>query len=499
MDYDNGNSNDPILLQLDTADNAEYYVQFNRKAGANSGTVEGGDQVMITKEESSATRPRSFLMAKLSAGGSYVIENYDGSGRPLTLEVTEIDLSTNPPFASISITTGNPCSTDNDCDDGKFCNGAETCGTNGYCTDGSNPCPSTQSCSEASGGFCGECQSVTLELTTDNYPTETSWQVTDPNSVIIDSGGGYTTQSTAQPVVTIGDDLPCLAEGDHTFTINDSYGDGICCAYGSGSYTLRDQNGAVLHQGGEFGSTESKLITVAVPAPSAPTKAPTKAPTEPNTPAPTKAPTKAPTRAPTRAPTKAPTKAPTNSPTRDAGKVCIENKLSFENNLCRFNSDCCGFVNDANPGCACKLDPLLSMMVCRDENMGVQMCVPQPSNAPSLLPSQHPSDVPSGDPSEHPSDAPSGAPSDVPSGNPSESPSDSPSMGPSTTAERCAAFNSGQWVNGACSVTSDCCGHEQGGCACLRTNTGTFTCQNQSVTDPFGALLPGTCQTDPTR
>jgi len=40
----------------------------------------------------------------------------------------------------------------------------------------------------------------------------------------------------------------------------DSYGDGICCGFGTGSYNVEDENGNVLISGGEFGASESILF-----------------------------------------------------------------------------------------------------------------------------------------------------------------------------------------------------------------------------------------------
>jgi len=44
-------------------------------------------------------------------------------------------------------------------------------------------------------------------------------------------------------------------------TINDSYGDGICCAYGTGNYTITS-DGNTLVSGGEFASTETTNFCV---------------------------------------------------------------------------------------------------------------------------------------------------------------------------------------------------------------------------------------------
>jgi PKD repeat protein len=90
--------------------------------------------------------------------------------------------------------------------------------------------------------------SVSLSLTTDNYGSETSWELRTAGGSLIDSGSGYGNNTTYNFSWT-------LAEGDYTFTINDSYGDGICCSYGNGSYTLTDSASEVIVTGGAFGSS----------------------------------------------------------------------------------------------------------------------------------------------------------------------------------------------------------------------------------------------------
>jgi chitodextrinase len=91
---------------------------------------------------------------------------------------------------------------------------------------------------------------VTLSLTFDNYASETSWSLVSGGSTVA-SGSGYTANGST---ITETFNVPA---GDYTFTINDAYGDGICCSYGSGSYTLRDAGNNVIASGGDFGSSES--------------------------------------------------------------------------------------------------------------------------------------------------------------------------------------------------------------------------------------------------
>lgn len=110
------------------------------------------------------------------------------------------------------------------------------------------------------GGSCAPCvcdgTEVTVSITLDNYPEETSWQITSGGSVVA-SGGTYGSQPDGSTVSI----TECLPDGCYTFTINDSYGDGICCSYGNGSYSVQG-GGDVLASGGSFTSSESTNFCV---------------------------------------------------------------------------------------------------------------------------------------------------------------------------------------------------------------------------------------------
>ena len=94
---------------------------------------------------------------------------------------------------------------------------------------------------------------VTLTLTTDDYASETSWTLKDSLGNTIASGSGYANNTTYTETFT-------GLVGRHTFRIADSYGDGICCNYGNGSYSLVDGDGTTLKSGGSFASSESTDI-----------------------------------------------------------------------------------------------------------------------------------------------------------------------------------------------------------------------------------------------
>jgi len=112
---------------------------------------------------------------------------------------------------------------------------------------------------------------LTLELVFDRYRSETSWELTDDQGNVMDSGGDYgpdfgSNGEYPHPPIAI-ENLP---DGDYVFTIFDEWGDGMCCQYGNGSYTLiQDSDEVVIVTGGAFGDDESTAFTLPFVAPPA--------------------------------------------------------------------------------------------------------------------------------------------------------------------------------------------------------------------------------------
>jgi len=96
---------------------------------------------------------------------------------------------------------------------------------------------------------------ITLRITTDNYGSETSWTLKNASGATVESGSGYGNNTSYTFDWN-------LSEGAYTFTINDSYGDGMCCSYGNGSYALKNGS-TTLVSGGAIGSSESTDLCVA--------------------------------------------------------------------------------------------------------------------------------------------------------------------------------------------------------------------------------------------
>lgn len=107
--------------------------------------------------------------------------------------------------------------------------------------------------------FTSGSNPLTLTIVLDNYGSETTWEIRNGSNQVIASGGPYSNQQNGMVVTT----NLCVEDGCFDFTINDSYGDGICCGYGQGSYQLVDDlTSNVLASGGSFNYSETTNFCV---------------------------------------------------------------------------------------------------------------------------------------------------------------------------------------------------------------------------------------------
>jgi len=121
---------------------------------------------------------------------------------------------------------------------------------------------------DGGGTTCADDGAMALTITFDNYPEETSWSITSGGSTV--ASNSYSTSNADGSTVT---QSLNLADGDYTFTINDVYGDGICCSYGNGSYSLTS-GGSSVASGGSFTTSESTTFCVESAGGGADTQAP---------------------------------------------------------------------------------------------------------------------------------------------------------------------------------------------------------------------------------
>lgn len=99
-------------------------------------------------------------------------------------------------------------------------------------------------------------EQITISILADEYGDETTWQLLDSTNNVLASGGPYGEFSEYTETFTV------LNNECYTFTIEDAYGDGICCAWGEGSYEIKTSENEIIISGGEFGSSESKTFGI---------------------------------------------------------------------------------------------------------------------------------------------------------------------------------------------------------------------------------------------
>ena len=102
----------------------------------------------------------------------------------------------------------------------------------------------------------GSCFNFALNLQTDYFGDETSWDIVDVNvGTVVRSveKGYYQSNSSAY-------EYECLdSNGCYTFSIYDEWSDGICCENGNGWFDVT-VNGRFLYRGGDFQASDSVNI-----------------------------------------------------------------------------------------------------------------------------------------------------------------------------------------------------------------------------------------------
>lgn len=150
------------------------------------------------------------------------------------------------------------------CDDGNPCTVGEKYDANCNCTfsgtivdrdnDGVCAAEDTDDNDPCVPNACGGCLDVVVEITLDNYPGETRWDIVSVTGEVMLSNPRYFSSDIGKTRVS----EVCLPNGCYQFKISDSFGDGICCAEGNGGYVVKSVDGTLFASGGQFGRRETK-------------------------------------------------------------------------------------------------------------------------------------------------------------------------------------------------------------------------------------------------
>ena len=151
------------------------------------------------------------------------------------------------------------------------------------------------------------CEGMTIQvdIRTDDYPQETAWTImNDCDGTAAETSPTYTSQGTPYTVEY------CLPEAEYTFTVTDSYGDGVCCGWGTGSVEVK-VDGTTAMTAGAFGSSETFTFGSCASNPE------------------TDSPTRSPSKAPSGSPSSNPTAAPSTSPSKVVSHTFVQIPISI--------------------------------------------------------------------------------------------------------------------------------------------------------------------------
>jgi len=301
-----------VIKILDNSQsNLDYFILFNRKKGAHGGVSWKIDSVHITN---GYYKNFSWHEDALLSGGSYSKPNFAGSGHSLIVEVCEINIINNPnepdtAFVLVYL------------DDGK---------KNLDCTTStSSPTTSPAPIVEPA------CIDVHLELQTDEWPGDISWELYNANSgEIIWSRDIY----PETPRNELYNEYNCVIQQCLKFTMYDTWGDGLSeddgyfKFYYDGKVELQVDNTDNYSKitSKEFGSCGQSTLPPVKSPNSSPIDSPASSPTD----SPTSNPTENPTSLPTTSPTSSPTANPTSSPSPTVSSSCDQGqsllKIEFQ-------------------------------------------------------------------------------------------------------------------------------------------------------------------------
>ena len=96
----------------------------------------------------------------------------------------------------------------------------------------------------------GSCKSLQIVIVPDSFPQEISWDLSFLSGNCLKQGGAA------------GGTIDLCEAGTYQFDIFDSFGDGICCDWGQGSYSLVLDGEEIYASNGQYGAGESVQFSI---------------------------------------------------------------------------------------------------------------------------------------------------------------------------------------------------------------------------------------------
>jgi hypothetical protein len=104
-DYSNTGGSGTTIVKINVSNGGpDFFINYNKQSGVNSGTKEAGNQVTIVSAAGEGTGyAESELIAKLVAGTSYTISSFEGTLKDVTVTFEGLDTSVSPNPARVVI------------------------------------------------------------------------------------------------------------------------------------------------------------------------------------------------------------------------------------------------------------------------------------------------------------------------------------------------------------------------------------------------------------
>jgi hypothetical protein len=103
-----------------------------------------------------------------------------------------------------------------------------------------------------------------VEVLHDEFPEQTGWTLRNSAGDLIVSQPSGSYNIPFGTVIQRRNILPNIFAGTYTFEMTDSFGDGICCENGSGSFTITVDGETVISNNGEFFASVQEAFNVEV-------------------------------------------------------------------------------------------------------------------------------------------------------------------------------------------------------------------------------------------
>jgi len=252
LTVDAGECQSRLINDGDDVDDVNYLVPTIEGGVAPSTcewSVDSGDESSIL-QQSACT-----LSVQPDPSTTYCVDATDASGCTVTdcvvVQVIDVVCNKNGKTELCHVPPGNPDNPQ------QLCIAPEAVPSHLAEHEGDAVGPCDLECTATNAPF-DSCVDLTVDLQTDLFGGETSWELIDlDEGILLDSRApGSLEGSKAHSDTYCGNSTHC-----YEFTIHDVFGDGICCQSGHGNYSIGfDGEVTPSPTGGAFGSTETVFV-----------------------------------------------------------------------------------------------------------------------------------------------------------------------------------------------------------------------------------------------